>query len=256
MGEPVRIVDLARDMIRLAGLQTADDIPIVFTGLRPGERLHERLFYDHETASCTSNPKVMLAAGDPPPSDIRSRAQDLIDLADGLHDGELRERLFALVSVRPSPDRADWRPDAIPVAFGIRRHPGASGGMTRVVMFGTGPMAALVHQYLTYDSPFEVVAFAIDADHQQDDRFRGLPVVPFEDVERDYPPDSFAFSVPIMYSTRESPSRREVRPGEGQGIPPGQLGQLQGPYVAGPDHRRELPDRGRQHHPAVRASRG
>lgn len=72
--------------------------------------------------------------------------------------------------------------------------------MTRVVMFGTGSMAALVHQYLTYDSPFEVVAFAIDADHQQDDRFRGLPVVPFEDVERDYPPDSFAFSVPIMYS--------------------------------------------------------
>ena len=47
MGEPVRIVDLAEQMIRLAGKRPYDDIEIVFTGLRPGEKLHEELFPRH-----------------------------------------------------------------------------------------------------------------------------------------------------------------------------------------------------------------
>ncbi len=50
MGEPVRIVDLARQMIRLKGLEPEIDIPIVFTGLRPGEKLHEEIFHAHEDA--------------------------------------------------------------------------------------------------------------------------------------------------------------------------------------------------------------
>ena len=57
MGEPVRIVDLAQDMIRLSGLDPAS-VDIVYTGLRPGERLVERLFYDHESVEATLHERV------------------------------------------------------------------------------------------------------------------------------------------------------------------------------------------------------
>src|SRR5262245_10974633 len=60
MGEPVRIVDLARDMIRLSGL-TEDDIRIVFTGLRPGEKLFEEVLADGEQTLATPHPKVRIA---------------------------------------------------------------------------------------------------------------------------------------------------------------------------------------------------
>jgi FlaA1/EpsC-like NDP-sugar epimerase len=57
MGEPIRIVDLARTLIRLSG-STEEDVPIVFTGLRPGEKLFEELFYSSETLLPTSHEKV------------------------------------------------------------------------------------------------------------------------------------------------------------------------------------------------------
>ncbi len=62
MGEPVKIVDLARQMIRLAGRQPDKDIAIKFTGLRPGEKLHEELFHDKEALVSTNIGGVMLAS--------------------------------------------------------------------------------------------------------------------------------------------------------------------------------------------------
>ncbi|HXO91477.1 MAG TPA: nucleoside-diphosphate sugar epimerase/dehydratase [Stellaceae bacterium] len=62
MGEPVRIVDLAHQMIRLAGLRLERDIKIEFIGLRPGEKLHEELFHPAEPLMPTANPAIRLAA--------------------------------------------------------------------------------------------------------------------------------------------------------------------------------------------------
>ena len=61
MGKPVKIIDLARNMIRLAGYTPGKDIPIVFTGLRPGEKLYEELLNQKELTLPTSNNKIMIA---------------------------------------------------------------------------------------------------------------------------------------------------------------------------------------------------
>ena len=61
MGEPVKIVDLARDMIRLSGLEEGSDIEIEFTGIRPGEKLYEEMFFNDEIAEPTEHPKVLRA---------------------------------------------------------------------------------------------------------------------------------------------------------------------------------------------------
>lgn len=61
MGEPVRIVDLAADLVQLSGLKLGEDIEIKFTGLRPGEKLYEELHVDGEKHLPTCHPKIMVA---------------------------------------------------------------------------------------------------------------------------------------------------------------------------------------------------
>lgn len=61
MGEPVKIVDLAKKMIQLSGLEVNKDIAIQFTGLRPGEKLYEELLNNNENIISTYHPKIMIA---------------------------------------------------------------------------------------------------------------------------------------------------------------------------------------------------
>ncbi len=61
MGQSVKIVDLAKKMVKLAGLSLGKDIQIVFTGLRPGEKLYEELLFDKENTLPTHHPQIMIA---------------------------------------------------------------------------------------------------------------------------------------------------------------------------------------------------
>lgn len=61
MGESVKITELAEQMIRLSGQEPGVEMEIVYTGLRPGEKIHEELFYEHESPLPTESPKILLA---------------------------------------------------------------------------------------------------------------------------------------------------------------------------------------------------
>jgi len=102
MGEPVRILDMARDLIRLAG-RDENEVEIVFTGLRPGEKLQEKLYYDAETVRGTEVPKIWRVLDPQPPPDVRRVVGRLLSVADGDREAKLREALFEAVAIR---DRA------------------------------------------------------------------------------------------------------------------------------------------------------
>ena len=70
MGEPVKIVDLARDLIELSGLRPDIDIDIEFTGTRPGEKLFEELLHNEETFDTTPHPKIVVGRFQPTPAEI------------------------------------------------------------------------------------------------------------------------------------------------------------------------------------------
>lgn len=109
MGKPVDILDLARQMIRLAGLRPDKDIEIVFTGLRAGEKLHEELFHEQETPMASRHPGLRLAASRTANFELLSRGLDeLLELAGRGDTGEVCALLARLV---PEYERPPQRPE-------------------------------------------------------------------------------------------------------------------------------------------------
>ncbi len=94
MGEPVPIRVLAEQMIRLAGKQPGKDIAIVYTGLRPGEKLHETLFHADELYRPTSHSKILEARARDASVEIIGRALTLLQAAVAAYDNEELSRIL------------------------------------------------------------------------------------------------------------------------------------------------------------------
>jgi FlaA1/EpsC-like NDP-sugar epimerase len=103
MGEPVRIVDLARDMIKLSGADP-DRVPIVFTGLRPGEKLYEEPLASEEATKPTTHPKLFVAEAREASGDAVRQMVAWCERDRAADDAEVRARLRG------------WIPEYTPVA--------------------------------------------------------------------------------------------------------------------------------------------
>lgn len=98
MGQPVKILNLAKEMIVLSGLQVDKDIKIKITGLRPGEKLHEELFFDKEHLNATTNDKIFIA----PPIQINEEKlndsiEKLVQIAQTENPLKIREFLLQFI---------------------------------------------------------------------------------------------------------------------------------------------------------------
>jgi FlaA1/EpsC-like NDP-sugar epimerase len=115
MGEPVRIMDLARDLIELSGLEVGQDIDIQVTGLRPGEKLFEELFLNGEDFQRTEHQKIFIArnAGNMVPHDLSPQVSRLEEAA---HRNDRLAIINALKVLVPEfqPDLANGRGQSAP----------------------------------------------------------------------------------------------------------------------------------------------
>jgi FlaA1/EpsC-like NDP-sugar epimerase len=101
MGEPVRILDLAMQMIRLSGKDPERDIDVQIVGTRPGEKLHEKLWGEGETAVPTPHPKIMRVSG--PVVDGGWLEEELGELERLVHEGETLEAVSRLATMMRAP---------------------------------------------------------------------------------------------------------------------------------------------------------
>jgi FlaA1/EpsC-like NDP-sugar epimerase len=110
MGEPIRIVDLARDLIELSGLEVGQDVDIVYTGLRPGEKLLEEISLPGEEYVPTQHAKIFVSSNDSSGADVtpvgllpghladpEGVVEDLVSLARRGDEAQLRARLREIV---------------------------------------------------------------------------------------------------------------------------------------------------------------
>lgn len=123
MGDPVKIVDLARDMIALSGLRPGVDIEIVFTGTRPGEKLYEELSNEGEGVGDTAHPKIGIwTRKSLDLDDVKLGIDRLVQLADDGDATAQRATLRELVpdyspNVIESQTRSPSRPDSVSRSF-------------------------------------------------------------------------------------------------------------------------------------------
>ncbi|MDD4413171.1 MAG: nucleoside-diphosphate sugar epimerase/dehydratase [Oscillospiraceae bacterium] len=104
MGEPVRILQLAETMIRLSGLRPYEDIDVVFTGLRPGEKLYEELLMNEEGLESTANSRIFI--GHQPQISVQEIEQMCKKLDDAVNKNDKNNLLHVMQEVVPT-----YKPD-------------------------------------------------------------------------------------------------------------------------------------------------
>jgi FlaA1/EpsC-like NDP-sugar epimerase len=112
MGKPVKIVDLARQMIELSGLRADDDIQIEFIGIRPGEKLFEEITHSGENFSNTTHPKIFRFNSRP--GDLAELGATLQTLQANLHEAGPDQ--FKRLLQKAVPDYSPYLEDAGPKA--------------------------------------------------------------------------------------------------------------------------------------------
>ena len=100
MGDPVKIDDLARDMIRLSGLTPGEDIEIKYTGLRPGEKLYEELLLSEEGITATKHDRIFVAK--PTHMDITAFTRELEELNKIILSGQEALLIDAIRGIVPT----------------------------------------------------------------------------------------------------------------------------------------------------------
>jgi FlaA1/EpsC-like NDP-sugar epimerase len=124
MGEQIKIADLARNLITLSGNVPGEDIPIVYTGLRPGEKLYEELLTEEEEETRSVSNRIFVAQSPEPPQDLGVRLEELWRIADAGDADGLRKAFSVLVPTYqralgtppPRPRAIDAGADARPAA--------------------------------------------------------------------------------------------------------------------------------------------
>jgi len=108
MGKPVKITEMAETLIRLHGYKPYKDIEIVFTGIRPGEKLYEELFYDPDHVGKTASEKIYLSKSTEEKNSLLPRGESLLrDSAEAkISEDDLKAEIFALAELSGSAGRA------------------------------------------------------------------------------------------------------------------------------------------------------
>ena len=182
MGQPIRIVDLARTMVRLSGYTEAD-IPIAFTGLRPGEKLFEELLADNEKTLPTPHAKLRVSRPiDPPGTSWDISVKRWLESPGPVGDAEVRQMLTLWVpEYKPAPlyppvATPSARPAALPPAADTK--PAAGAGTTKAVPTKTAtPATAAVTAPATPRPPVTAPATATPTAVRQTTAPQSMPAV-------------------------------------------------------------------------------
>lgn len=89
----------------------------------------------------------------------------------------------------------------------------------QVIIFGESQLASLAHFYLKHDSPHTVVAFTVDAAYRKEDTYEDLPLVDFERVTEQYPPEEYAMFLPISFKRMSHLRRSKLAEAKQMGYP-------------------------------------